>query len=512
MKLKLVVASMSVLGLVSCPVFAAATTPDTTTTTVTEHKHHHKHHAHENHENGDDNGKEHHHHMHHAHHGYHHHEARHHEEEEHEVVEHHNYKGECHPAVVPVCAINESYIILEEMTQNVGRALPNPCHPGWFNRIALSGGINVDIGKWGNRNAGYMGENYQRISLNDAYVNVSAIVNDWAKGFASISYNTATINDPSFSFGLTHFAEYDAAYDNNVLSGSRHTLQLEQAFFTLGNFDVSPIFLQLGKQFQDFGRYEIHAITEPLTTVMSKTLATSIKLGFIASGFNGSVYVFDDPSPKIHQSTTTTNYGAALGYEQPLTCDSVGWDIGVGYLYNIIGVNDIAYKVEQFNLNNVASHDGYRKRIAGIAAYADVVTGQFYVGARYVQALSRFNAIDLPQHGIADLDLVDVLTQTTTLKFGATGARPWTGEVHAGVGFNAFCDRDQTIYIGYQLSRQAAGLEIPKNRYLIGYNIDVWKNTNFAIEWDHDNAYSRSSGGRGSNSNLVSLRGSVKFS
>lgn len=511
MKLKLVVASMSVLGLVSCPVFAAATSNDTTTTTVTEHKHQVK-----TQQSSDDNAaKE--HHMHHGHHHKHHHKARHHEEsvERVEVAEHHACREECHPAVVPVCAINESYVILEEMTQNVGRALPNPCNPGWFNRIALSGGINVDIGKWGNRNVNYMGENYQRLSINDAYINVTALVNEWAKGFASISYNTATISNSNFINFVRHpISEFDAAYDNNVLGGATHTLQLEQAYITLGNFDCSPIFVQLGKQFQDFGRYEIHPITEPLTTVMSKTLATSVKLGFIASGFHGSIYAFDDPIPKVHtsNSSTTTNYGAALGYEAPLTCDSIGWDVGVGYLYNLIGVNDVAYIVNQFNILNFDSSEGYSKRVAGIAAYADVVTGQFYVGARYVQALSRFRVVDLPQHGVADLFVVSPVFGLTTPLFGATGARPWTGEIHAGVGFNAFCDRDQTVYVGYQMSRQAAGLNLPKNRYVLGYNIDIWKNTNFAVEWDHDNGYSRGAGGNGKNSNLVTLRGSVRFS
>ena len=299
MNFKLVVA-MSVLGLVSCPVFAA---------TTVKHKHHHK--------------------------------MRHH------AVAHHDYKDMGSLPVQPVelCAISQTSMIMDEMTQSMGRSMPSPCNPGWFNRIQVSGGMNVDLGKFGNRNTAYMGENYQRFSLNDAYLNVGATVNEWAKAFASISYNTATIIEP-FTFAPP-VGEYSSAYSNNVIDGGAATLQLEQAYATFGNFDASPFYIQVGKQFQDFSRYEIHPITRSLTQVVSETLATSGKVGFIYSGFSGGIYAFDDPLAKVGHTSTTTNYGVALGYEQP--SDSLGWDIGAAYLYNMIGVNDVAYKVNQIN-------------------------------------------------------------------------------------------------------------------------------------------------------------------
>ena len=295
MNRKLVVA-MSVLGLASCPVFAA---------TSAKHKHHQRHHQ----------------------------------------MAQHEYRNMGIPE--PVCTISQNAIILGSMNQNVTRSMPNPCNPGWFNRINLTGGLNVDLGKFGNRNTNYMGENYQRLSLNDAYLNVSALVNDWVKAFASLSYNTATINDPD-NFDDRVVAEYSAAYSNNVTSGGNSTLQLEQAYATIGNFDVTPVFGQIGKQFQDFSRYTIHPMTRSITQVLSETLATALKIGFITNGFNGSLFVFDDPMGKVNKTSTTTNYGAALGYDLP--CDQFGWDIGATYLYNMIGVNDIAYTVNQFNL------------------------------------------------------------------------------------------------------------------------------------------------------------------
>ena len=145
MNLKLVVASMSVLGLVSCPVIATAN--------HAKHKHHHK------------------------------------------VMKqevHHDYKdmGALPAKDEPACVISQASVVLDGMNQNMGRSMPNPCNPGWFNRIQVSGGINVDVGKFGNRNTNYMGENYQRFSLNDAYLNLAADINEWVKAFASLSYSS----------------------------------------------------------------------------------------------------------------------------------------------------------------------------------------------------------------------------------------------------------------------------------------------------------------------------------
>jgi hypothetical protein len=466
MKLKLI-ASMSVLGLISISSVGFASTanpanPANQANMPTKHKHHYRHHVVRT-----------------------------------EPVAHPDYKDMGSLPVLPaaeVCTISPSTIVMDQITQSIGRAMPNACNPGWFNRIQFSGGINVDLGKWGNRNANIMGENYQRLSLNDAYLNVAANVNDWTKAFASISYNTATINDPiNLSslgfFAPSHVGEYSSAYSNNANGGSSNALQLEQAYATIGNFDMSPFFVQVGKQFQDFSRYEIHPITRSLTQVMSETLATSGKVGFIANGFNGSVYVFDTPISKVGHSSTRTDYGIALGYDQP--SDELGWDIGAAYLNNLIGVNDIAYNVTQF------TGGGYHTRVGGAAVYADINSGPFSIGARYTTALQRFNQGDLPHNGLA----------TST-----DGAKPWAAGIQAGYGFDAFCGRPQNIYLGYQASRQAAGLSLPKSRWLAGYGIDVWKSTNFGIEWDHDTSYSVSHGGEGHHSgNLVSLRAAVQF-
>lgn len=459
MNLKLVVASMSVLGLVCCPVLATA---------GSKHKHKHQTQA---------------------------------------ASDYKDYKD-----MAPACVITQNTMTFLEMSQSMNRAMPNPCNPGWWNRVQLTGGVNVDVGKFGNRNQNYMGENYQRFSLNDAYLNVAADVSEWSKAFASISYNTATINSNPDTFGVRGAAEYSAAYSNNVGGSNNSAVQLEQAYAFIGNLEASPLFVQVGKSFQDFSRYEIHPITRSLTQVMSETLATSLKLGFLANGFNGGVFVFDDPLSKISgNSQKTTNYGIALGYDMPNDC--LGWDIGAAYLYNLIGVNDVAYSVVNFTGQN-----GYNNRVGAVALYGDVNSGPFTLGARYTTAVQRFNVNDMTKNGYADGAAGTAVLGTANTGAGtsfapaasATGAKPWAAGITGGYSYNAW-NINQNIYLGYQASREAAGMNLPKSRWLVGMGAEMFKNTNVGIEWDHDQAYSASNGGSGNNGNLVSLRSSVKF-
>lgn len=404
-----------------------------------------------------------------------------------------------------VCSISQNAMIMDQTTQSIGRSMPGPCNPGWFNRIQISGGINID-GKFGNRDAGLMGENYQLISLNDAYLNIGAVVNDWTKAFASISYQNATINDPIFALTNTaHFAEYSAAYSDNVRTGATNTIQLEQGYVTIGNFDVSPIYLQVGKQFQDFSRYEIHPITYSLTQVLSETLATSAKVGFIADGLSGSVYAFSNPLNKFGHGTDQANYGASLGFEQP--SDLIGWDAGAGYLYNLIGANAVAYNVSQYNLS-ILDGEGYHRNVGGVALYADANSGPFTVGLRYTSALKKFNVDDLPRNGVASL--TEDSFGDVALVTDAKGAKPWAAGVLAAYGYEVWT-KTQNIYLGYQLSRQAAALGLPKSRWVAGYGIDVLKNTSAGIEWDHDIAYVVRHGGSGDVTNLVSVRLAAEF-
>ncbi|HVY53088.1 MAG TPA: LbtU family siderophore porin [Gammaproteobacteria bacterium] len=451
MNLKLVALSMSVLGLISSPVLAD---------TVHKHKHHKRHHQ----------------------------------------VAHHDYKAmgampAAEVAPAPMATTSYQSAILDQMGQNVGNPKPMP---EWFNRIGVSGGVNLDTGKWGSRTvadrayvgtfdpataslfrAGYTGENTKRYSLNNVYLNVGADVNEWSKAFASLSYTDASYN---------YSQAYQTTSDSTSLYNNNSQVNVEQAYLRISNFDCSPVFFEAGKSFQDYGRYTIHPITRSMTQVMSETLRTSLKLGFITDmGVHGSAYTFQNPVSEVNTSEKSLNWGAALGYAQPN--DQLGFDIGAGYMYNIFGVNDIG------NTFAISHTGGYHNRVGGLSAYADVNWEAFTVGARYTTALQSFSALDVAEN----------MTHTNS------GAKPWAAGLQAGYDFNAWA-KNQNLWVGYQVSNQTVFMNLPRQRWSVGYGIDVVKNTSLSAQWDHDVAYSVAQGGPGSgNSNLISVRAAVKF-
>lgn len=386
--------------------------------------------------------------------------------------------------------IDNYTIMYDEMSQNFGRA---KAMPDWFNRIGISGGINAD-GHWGNRSMGYMGENIRRLALNDAYLNFSAIVNDCAKAFMSLSYqNTGAelFNSPeeAESGGVSADFPKPGVYNSNH---ERNSLVMEQAYITLANYDCLPVFFQIGKQFTDFGRYMIHPLTRTMAQVLSESLQTSAKLGFITQlGFHGNIYAFDNQMTKSGHAHTKTIYGFALGYDH--MNDELGYDMGVGYMTNMLGVNDVNEAVGTFT--GTGDHGNYIHSVGAASIYGDINSGPFFIGARFVTATSRFSRADM---------------STKYLDTDANGARPWAGDLVSGYGFNCW-GKNQDIYVGYQRSHDAVNVFLPKHRYVLGYGIDVVRNTNVNLEIDHDQDYNAKHGGTGETSNLFGARIGVKF-
>lgn len=395
------------------------------------------------------------------------------------------------------CLPTRSELIMYDITQNRGRALFNPCYPDWFDRIGFSGGINFDGGKFGNRNVsnnnstavrgplsqGYAGENTQNASINDAYLNISAKVNDIASAFMSLSYI-----DASNAYSMA----YQTTPDSLVVDNNNQRFNVQQAYIHFGNFDYSPIYAEFGQEFQDYGRYEIHPITEPLTQVLTESLHPALKIGLIMDGWSATFYSFQNPVPQKPFGTKDFDYGGAIGFDNPGDC--FGYDLGIGYMYNIEGVNAIG-NTSAFVGGTQATFATYQNRVDGVALYGDANIRSFALAMRYTTAMTSFSNVDLP------MDMNHPLL----------GAKPWAASAQGSYGFNRF-GKDQTVYAGYQISRETVNLNLPRSRYLLGYALQPGMNTNVGLEWDHDTGYPTTDGGAPQgNTNLVSVRVGVAF-
>jgi len=158
----------------------------------------------------------------------------------------------------------------------------------------------------------------------------------------------------------------------------------------------------------------------------------------------------------------------------------------------MLGVNDVAAAV-----NTYTARTTYYNRIGAVSLYGDVNSGPFNLALRYVSALQRFSPLDLQTRAVA-------------LNSG-TGAKPWAADVTAGYKFNAW-DKNNNVYVGYQGSQNSVNLFLPKNRWLAGYGVEMWKNTNLGVEAMHDVDYSVADGGTGNTFNTVGFRVQILFS
>lgn len=413
---------------------------------------------------------------------------------------HQNYKDEgmVYKDMGPICPVVSMYTLLtDSMSQNVGRAKPTvDCDKP----IQLAGGINFDT-LWGNRHRGYQGETYTRFALNDAYINFTGNVNSWVKAFLELSYTNMN-EEPLFTEieeGDATFGIYSHAYT--------HGLDLQQGIITIGAPERYPLFLRLGKQFFDYGRYQIHPMTRSFTQVLTETLQTGAELSFISGwdgmALHGSIFAFENPMSKdddddaffFNEHLGKTNYGGQLGLG--VLNGQFGWDIGVGYLYDFTGVNDVAYGVTLFSNDSTDGEGTYEDRVDAGNIYAMVNSGPFSLAAHYATALQHFNSTDLSAPDDDDDDDND-------------GAKPWAADITVAYGFNAF-EKSQNLYASYQVSGEAVNLFLPRTRWLVGYGVDALKNTNVGFELSHDQDYSEGDGGTGDGSFRGILRVGVKF-
>lgn len=428
------------------------------------------------------------------------------------------YKGEIFAMPCPKVTIYSP--MMDAMSQNVHRAKSTvDCDKP----LQFAGGINFDT-QLGNLNQGFMGENNNRFTLNDAYINATGNVNRWVSAFVEVSYNN--INNTALN--SANFGEFTLISNQATLPGlysagyTLDGLDLQQGYITLGNPALFPLFLKVGKQFQDFGRYTIHPMTRSMTQVMTETLQTSAELSFISlwnsANLHGSFFTFQNqiseidesnvgtsillpPPGKIATNHGNTNFGAQLGIGQ--VSAQLGWDIGVGYINDMMGVNDIAYAAA-FLKSSSTIDDGepvnvdqsyYWKRVSGLTAYGTINSGPFSLSAHYVTTLQHFDPFDF----------------TTDMSFiSEDGPQPWAADMQVAYAFNAW-ERAQNIYIGYQQSGDAVELFLPEHRWVAGYGMDVLKNTNIGVEYSNDQGYSISDGGNNENTNRVALRVGVMF-
>jgi hypothetical protein len=337
---------------------------------------------------------------------------------------------------------------------------------GWFDKVVIAGLVEVETFY----SEPFGGGSESDVVLATFELGIGARVTDWVEVGASLLYEEDDTD-----------------------------LEVDVAFITIANLDVSPVYFTAGQIYVPFGAYETNLVSDPLTLEIGETRETAAQLGFVYEGFSGSVYAFNGDN-KVDGENEIGGWGANLAYA--METDTLTWTVGVGYI-NDLGDSDSLHDtvadnreavLEELDLAGDPAADTFSTdpvdRTAGWTANLAVIYGDFNFIAEYLSATDDFDS--------------------DSLSFRDSGARPSAWNIEVAYSFDVL-GKESVAAVAYQGTDEAVALELPKESWLVGWSIGIFDNTALSFEYRYDTDYSTSEGGTGDNGSTVIAQLAVEF-
>jgi hypothetical protein len=278
-------------------------------------------------------------------------------------------------------------------------------------------------------------------------------------------------NMDSSAFNLLNFSNPDV---NVQLAGAgsrifNSRVVVSRAFTTIGDLDCLPFYFTIGQMFVPFGRYATNMVTNPLTIDMARTNERAILFGYYKKGLYGSVYAFSGATEFGGSGIDT--YGINFGYEK--TYSKGSYNIGAGYIANIAdatGFQLTSNSVGFFGFGLNSKTEILEHRVAAIDVHGEFAYGRFNVFGEYITTVRAFDVCNL--------------------NFNGHGAEPSVSNVELAYNFQVMtCPA--SLAVGYDTTREALALGLPRSSFLTVFNISIWKNTIESLEFRRDTNYNR---------------------
>ncbi|AFL74458.1 LbtU family siderophore porin [Thiocystis violascens] len=335
----------------------------------------------------------------------------------------------------------------------------------WYRNIEVAGLIEVEAGYV----SPYEGDSESDVVLATFELGITSQINDWVEAGASLLY------------------EQDET-----------DLEVDVAYITLANLDVTPVFLTAGQIYVPFGAYETNLVSDPLTLEIGETRETAVQLGFVQGDFSGSAYLFNGDN-KVNGKNQVGSWGANLGYAQEQ--DDRAWSFGLGYI-NDLGDSDTLQ--DATNDNRVAAFEAVIEGGADPGAFSVDPTDR--TGGWTLNASATFGQFNVIGEYLAATDTFD----SDSLSFKDKGAKPSAWNIEAGFAFPVM-GRESVAAVAWQGTREALALELPKERWSVGWSIEIFDRTSLAFEWAHEIDYGASDGGTGNSGDSLVAQLAVEF-
>ncbi|MGB9497815.1 MAG: LbtU family siderophore porin [Dissulfuribacterales bacterium] len=281
------------------------------------------------------------------------------------------------------------------------------------------------------------------ISMTSVELGIEAEINDWVSAEMILLFE-----DPSGAINT-----YEDIRDDET------NFDVEEAFITIANPDVTPGFLRAGKMYVPFGALLTHfpddmGIDSPLTLLLGETLEKALVIGAEYAGFTVSAYTFNgDVEEAGGGDNVIETYGFDANYA--FEDEDLGLDLLVGgsYISNIAD-SDWIEEIMHHHGADIVDYAG------GAAAYLHVGFQGLFVEAEYMAAVDHVN--------VEGEDL----------------GKPTVWNIEAGYNYNWW--RNLEIALQYAGSDDCGSLRLPRDRYGINFNQEIFDNTILSVGYMYD--------------------------
>lgn len=161
-------------------------------------------------------------------------------------------------------------------------------------------------------------------------------------------------------------------------------LDIDQAFITFGNSEVTPFFLHVGKMYVPFGNFDSLFISDPIVLELGEAQEDAALLGFEQGGFAASVSVFNgdvetDGENQVENAVVAASY--------TIENEDSSFAFGASWIRNIMDSDGLTGWLEdEFLAGSVTDDD-----TGGVNAWATVTMGRATWIAEYVKVLDSIS-------------------------------------------------------------------------------------------------------------------------
>lgn len=307
-------------------------------------------------------------------------------------------------------------------------------------QITFSGKLEGQVGY----KSTYSGSRTVNINFSGAELDTYVQKNLWVSGYISLDY------DP-----------------NELVNGS--DVFINRAFLTIGNLNRFPFYISIGQVYVPFGRYNSLMISSPVTLGLGRTRARAVTVGYQTNKntLHAEIYGYQELTNNLSSSNQNNQWGMDIGYEFN-NGGHVSGEVGASLISNLADSEGMQSTV--FLHNKILDHN-----IQAINFYGSFSINTIVFIAEYVGALRSFDISN--DIGFTNQSII---------------CRPTAFHTEANYTFH-IASKVSSLGFGYDHTVQSLALGLPQKRYSIFYNVNIWRDTNFALEYRHDVNYSRNS-------------------